>query len=185
MKKILCILLCLCLFVPFLPSCKLGTLTDEEARAELERLLPEAKELMEVFYGQGLAYEPLPEDSTDYYAYVTKDAPYQTVDQMKTAAEMVFSTEYLSSIFEYAFEGSECYASRYFMTSDNRLKINLKLEPMVLYREIDISSAKVVEGTPAKAVISVKAINSKGEKKEKELTIVRQGENWYLDCGAY
>ena len=71
------------------------------------------------------------------------------------------------------------------MTSDNRLKINLKLEPMALYREIDISTAKVVEGTPAKAVISVKATNAKGVEKEKKLTIVRQGENWYLDCGAY
>ena len=186
MKKLLCFVLCLCLFVPFLPGCKLGTLSDEEAKAELERLLPEAKALMEVFYGEGLSYEPLPEDSTDYYAYVTQDAPYQSINALKAAAEKVFSAEYLPTLYEYAFDGSEYYAARYFMAKDNRLKINLKLEPMALYRDIDISTAKVVEGTPAKAVISLKATNAKGVKKDKTITIVRQDDGlWYLDCGAY
>ena len=187
MKKIICFLLCVC-FLCGMTSCKLGTLSDEEARAELERLLPKAKELAEVFYGQGLPYEPIAEDSSDYYAYVTSDASYQSIAAIKTAAEGVFSTEYLESVYEYAFEGSDYYASRYFMATvdgKQRLKINLKLEPMALYTDIDLSSAKVVEGTPAKAVVKVKATNAKGVVKDKEITIVRQGDAWVLDCGAY
>ena len=81
MKRILCCIFALILLLPCLAGCKFMTLSDAEAKAELEKLLPEAKELTEIFYGQGLPYIPLAEDSTDYYAYVSSDSPYKTIGE--------------------------------------------------------------------------------------------------------
>ena len=188
-KKVICCILALLLMLPCFCGCKFMTLSDEEARAELEKLLPAAKELTDIFYGEGLPYEQLPADSTDYYAFVTKDAPYQSVTALKQAAQKVFSTEYLESIYEYAFEGSDYYSSRYFMSRDSyntlRLKINLNLEPMPVYQEIDLDSVKVIEGTPATVTVQVNAVNAKGQTKTKKITMVKQGDVWLLDSAAY
>lgn len=187
-KKVLCCLLVLCFLIPCFCSCKFMTLSDAQAKEELERLLPKAKELTEIFYGKGLPYDALPEDSTDYYAFVSKDAAYQSIDEIKKAAETVFSTEYLVSIYEYAFEGTDYFASRYFMSvteGKQRLKINIQHEPMALLKQIDIDSAKVVEGTPATAVVEVNVITSKGKEKKKKITLVNQDGIWVLDSAAY
>ncbi len=165
------------------------TLSNEEAKAELEKLLPAAKELTEIFYGEGLPYHELEKDSTDYYAFVTKDASYQSIASLKAAAEKVFSEDYLVSIYEYAFEGTEYYASRYFMSKDDsgasRLKINTKLEPMSMLKDIDLSTVKVVEGTPATVVVEVSATTSAGKEIKKEITMVNDNGVWLLDCAAY
>lgn len=189
MKRFLCVVLGLILLLPCLVGCKFMTLTDEQAKAELERLLPAAKELTAVYYGEGLPHEPLPENSRDVYAFVKKDAPYQTMDALKQASEKVFSEEYLQSIYAYAFDGNEYTAARYFMAKDAngemRLKINLELEPMSMLRSIDIESATVVEGTPAACVIKVKAVNGAGKQIDKQIKIVKKNNAWFLDGAAY
>lgn len=189
MKKILCCIFALCLLLPCLAGCKFMTLSDAEARAELERLLPKAKELTDVFYGKGLPYIPLSEDSTDFYAYVSADSPYKTIGEMKEAAAEVFSKEYQQTIYAYAFEGNEYNSSRYFAVTDNsgpsHIKINLKLEPLSMLQEIDISDAKVIEGTPAACVVRVKAKNSSGKVFDKEIKLVKQNGKWLLDGAAY
>ena len=165
------------------------TLSDSEAKAELERLLPSAKELTDVFYGQGLPYIPLAEDSNDTYAYVSEESPYHTIGEMKEAASQVFSKEYLETIYAYAFEGNEYNSSRYFAVTDNKgpthIKINLKLEPLSMLKEIDISEAKVIEGTPAACVVRVKATRSDDKVIEKEIKLVKQNGKWLLDGAAY
>ena len=165
------------------------TLSNSEAKAELEKLLPQAKELTDVFYGEGLPYIPLSEDSSDYYAYVSEDSPYKTIGEMKDAAAQVFSKEYLETIYAYAFEGNEYNSSRYFAVTDNNgpthIKINLKLEPLSMLEEIDISEAKVIEGTPAACVVKVKAIRSDGKVIDKEIKLVKQDGKWLLDGAAY
>ena len=175
-KKLICCILALILLLPCFCGCKFMTLSDEEAKAELERLLPMARELTVIFYGEGLPHHEIEEGSTDYYAFIKKDAPYQSVAELKEAAEKVFSEEYLVSIYEYAFEGTEYYASRYFMSKDDsgalRLKINTKLEPMSMLKDIDLSTARVVEGTPATVVVEVMATTSAGKEIKKEITMV-------------
>lgn len=165
------------------------TLSDAEAKAELEKLLPPAKELTDVFYGQGLPYIPLPEDSTDFYAYVASDAPYKTIGELKDAASEVFSEEYLQTIYDYAFEGNEYTSARYFAATDSKgpsnLKINLKLEPLSLLKEIDVSDAKVIEGTPAACLVRVKATRSDGKVIDKDIKLVKKGDRWLLDGAAW
>ena len=189
MKKILCCIFALCLLLPCLAGCKFMTLSDAEAKAELEKLLPEAKELTEIFYGQGLPYIPLAEDSTDYYAYVSSDSPYKTIGEIKEAAAQVFSEEYLETIYDYAFVGNEYNSSRYFAVTDKNgpthIKINLKLEPLSLLKEIDLSEATVIEGTPASCLVRVKATREDGKVIDKEIKLVKQDGKWLLDGAAY
>ena len=189
MKRIICCLLAVLLLAVCLTGCKFMTLSDAEAQAELERLLPDAKILTEVFYGKGLPYEPLPEGSKDVYAFVSEDAPYQSVDALKAAAEKVFSEEYLQSIYAYAFDGNEYTASRYFTAKDEdgkpKLKINLQLAAMSVLQSIDVSSATVVEGTPAACVVKVKAVNGAGKQIDKQIKLVKKNNAWFLDGAAY
>ena len=185
MKKIFCFLLTLLLLLPCFTSCKFMTLSDSEAKAELDRLLPKAKELTEIFYGKGLPFTEISEDSTDYYAFVKEDAPYQSIEQLQAAAEKVFTPEYLVGVYEYAFEGSEYYASRYFTDEKGNLKINTRLEPMALLAEIDTTNAKVLEGTPSTVLVQVDAVNSAGKKMQKKITIVNVDGVWLLDCAGY
>lgn len=188
-KKLICCILVLIFILPCFSGCKFMTLSNEEAKAELEKLLPMAKELTVIFYGEGLPYHEIDENSSDYYAFIKKDAPYQSIAQLKDAAAKVFSEEYLVSIYEYAFEGTEYYASRYFMAKDDsgadRLKINTKLEPMSMLQDIDLSTAKVIEGTPATVVVEVSATTSTGKQIKKEITMVNENGRWLLDCAAY
>ena len=188
-KKLICCILVVIMLIPCFCSCKFMTLSDKQAKAELERLLPMAKELTVAFYGEGLPYYELDENSSDYYAFVKKDAPYQSVSELKEAAAKVFSEEYLISIYEYAFEGTEYYASRYFMAQDdsgaNRLKINTKLEPMSMLQDIDLSTVKVIEGTPATVIVEVSATTSTGKQIKKKITMVNENNMWLLDCAAY
>lgn len=188
-KKLICCILALLMLIPCFCGCKFMTLSDAEAKAELERLLPMAKELTVIFYGEGLPYHEIDEESTDYYAFIKKDAPYQSIAELQQAAEKVFSKGYLNSIYEYAFEGTEYYASRYFMGKDDsgsaRLKINTKLEPMSMLQDIDVSTAKVIEGTPATVVVEVSATTSTGKQIKKEITLVNENGTWLLDCAAY
>ena len=101
------------------------------------------------------------------------------------AAEKVFSPEYLVGVYEYAFEGSEYYASRYFTDDKGNMKINTRLEPMALLAEIDTTNARVVEGTPSTVVIEVEAVNAAGKQMKKQITIVNVDGEWLLDCAGY
>ena len=189
MKRIVCCILSLLFLIFCLTGCKFMTLSDSEARAELEKLLPPSRQLTDIFYGEGLPYVPLPEDSSDFYAYVSSDAPYKTIGELKEAAAKVFSKEYLQTIYDYAFVGNEYQSARYFAATDkngpSHLKINLKLEPFSLLKDIDIESAKVVEGTPAACVVKVKATRSDGTVFDKKIKLVKENGSWYLDGAAY
>jgi hypothetical protein len=54
-----------------------------------------------------------------------------------------------------------------------------------MLQEIDISEAKVIEGTPAACVVRVKAKNSSGKVFDKEIKLVKQNGTWLLDGAAY
>ena len=76
-NKLIAALLLLVLCIS-LSSCS-GNMTDESARAELERLLPTSYEMNEIFWGKGLAYT---EDGTNNrYMAVNEDCEYKNIEE--------------------------------------------------------------------------------------------------------
>jgi len=114
MKKYLILLAVLAAVV--LTSC--GGTPETEIAAALETLIPASMELNVIYFGEGLPissdretaeafYESMgagAEISLNYHP-VSPDAPYQTIDEIKTATLEVFSESYADYLFTMAFEG--------------------------------------------------------------------------------
>lgn len=93
-------LLLLCT-VSMMFSCA-SNMTDDEARNILGQLVPLSQELNEIFWGEGLpvdfSEELVDSVTADQYRPVTADAEYQSIQDIKDAAEKVFSLEYLKNV---------------------------------------------------------------------------------------
>ena len=139
------------------------------------------------------------QDPTDY-DYVRKDAPYQTIEEMKTAAELVYSKDYLSSLYLTLFEGTELnddtmtsLSARYFEQTDEYGAISLMksntYEPLVTEKRIfDLSTAVIVRPKHKKFVtVSVESyLESTPQNRETiKLSLIFQDGVWMLDSGTY
>jgi hypothetical protein len=117
-KKLLASALVIILTAFAVSSCGGGAPELSSVKDELVGLIEASYEINDVFFGEGLpTYERggdydkeyrLYDDVSaefDYYEYVTEDAAYHFVDQIKSAAEKVYTTEYLRGIYTMAFDG--------------------------------------------------------------------------------
>jgi hypothetical protein len=99
-------------------SCQSAPPDLATVKSELVTLVEASYEINEIFFGNGLptharggAYDTeyrLYEGTGfeyDYYEYVTQESPYHFVDQIKAAAEQVYTAEYLKGIYTMAFDG--------------------------------------------------------------------------------
>lgn len=81
-------------------------LDDAGAREVLTALLPEAQELTDIIWGEGLPVEDtqvLESVSGAQYRLVSADSEYTSAEQIKEKAERVFSKEYLVTVYAVAF----------------------------------------------------------------------------------
>ena len=96
--------------------------------------------------------------------------------------------EGVMSTYYYGIEAAD-KREAYFAAKDSNgpsnLKINLKLEPLSLLKDIDISNAKVIEGTPAACLVRVKATRSDGKVIDKDIKLVKKGDRCLLDGAAW
>ena len=116
MKKIICFALALIAALS-LVSC--GSPPDlNEVRDELTALVEASYEVNEILFGAGLpTYERGGEYDREYnlydendsefafYEYVTQESGYYFTDQVKWAAEKVYTAEYLAGVYTMAFDG--------------------------------------------------------------------------------
>lgn len=95
-----------------LVSC--GAPALDEVQDTFKTLIEESYRINEIFFGEGLstydrdeqaaAYAYLP-DSYALYEIIDVEAGYLTVDNIKAAAEKVYSRDYLEGIYMMAFDG--------------------------------------------------------------------------------
>lgn len=117
MKKIICLALALTALVS-LVSCGANPPELSEVKDELVGLIEASYEVNEIFFGEGLPtyerggeydreYKLYNENDSEfaYYEYVTQDCGYYFTDQIKWAAEKVYTKEYLDGIYTMAFDG--------------------------------------------------------------------------------
>lgn len=132
------------------------------------------------------------------YDYVSADSEYYTVDSIKAAAELVYSPEYLKSLYEALFTGAVVSEStsglsaRYIEYASDSIGTALMMsntyKPLVTETRIfDFTTANMVRSN--KKIIDIEC-ETYLESKPEERTVVRVtlanvDGVWYLDSGTY
>lgn len=136
----------------------------------------------------------------EYYDYVRHDCKYTSIDEIKAAAEKVYSKDYLNSIYEMMFIGSvsdseyiEDATARYIEYADDEGNISLmKANDSKVFiteiRQYDFSTAKIVK--PANAEYVTIEIDSYLPSKPEDrlpvkLSMILQDGVWMLDAATY
>lgn len=191
MKKLAAALLLFALLFAF-SGCKLNTLSDAEAQAFLEKNLEEAKLLTDFFYGEGAPLAPGesekidPAWTTSHYLPIDPEYRFQTVDEVKKAAERIFTDEFLVPVYDYCFNGTDDFLSRY-GESEGRLTRDVTKEPFGRYAAIDAASAKVVEGNRYTCLLSVDATTATGSRVKREIRLSFDPDlgDWKFDSAVW
>ncbi len=182
---------------------------EREARADEEAVYVIADK-NKYFYAsdykeaEGIRYYT--DSDPENYDYVSADSKYQTIEAIKTAAEEVYSKDYLeSSVYEGLFTGVASadsasnlsgLSSRYIEYTDENgedttpvLMQSNTYPPLVKDTRIfDFSTAKVVRpGSKTFAYIEIESyLESTPDKRDTvKLSMVNVDGVWYLDSGTY
>lgn len=165
-------------------------MTDAEAREILSGLVPLSQELNEIFFGDGLPLEdenaePMESVSGGQYLRVAKDAKYQSVDEIKAAAESVYTAEYLqNSVYPMAFDGVDDARPRYAMR-DGVLCRNLSSVSFTVENRLRFDEATVSDTGYDVAELSVPYEDADGNRSNIKITLRRQNGKWLLDTPTY
>ena len=202
MKKILALLL-LSLVLFTAVSCGKAP-TAEEIRPTLEALVEASYEINDIFFGEGLPsiardseyainnYVYYMDEGGSNYDYVSPESPYQSTEEIKAAAEKVYSSEYLASIYETSFIGvadpnAGMLYARYLDTDEGLKKSNLHQAIITSKRIYDFDSMAVVKpsGTDYVNIEIDSHTEGSSDVLRIRLTLVNENGEWRLDTPTY
>lgn len=191
MKKLAAFFLIFALLFAF-SGCKLNTLSDAGAQAFLEAHLEEAKILNDFFYGEGAPLAPGEEEKIDpawttaHYLPVDPEYRFQTIAEVKKAAEAIFTDEFLAPVYDYAFNGSDDFLSRYGEV-DGHLTRDVTKEPFGSYAAIYTESARVTEGNRYTCLIKVDAATATGSTVKRSIRLSFDPDlgDWKFDSAVW
>lgn len=165
-------------------------------------LIEGSKELNVLFFGSGLpVYERdslladrrgvYYNDSLTSYDHVMENARYISIEDMKYQAEKIYSSEYVTGLYESAFDGimtgtAQAYL-RFYDNGDwlyqNANATNFELSERIY----DYSTMKIVKPSNAEYVnIEIESYTLKDSKRKViSLSFVYENGNWYLDSPTY
>lgn len=165
-------------------------------------LIEESKELNVLFFGMGLPVyrrdHELSERKMVYfideargYDRVMENTSYLSVDEMKAAAELVFSKDYLSELYESAFDGiilGDADAYMRFYDNGEWLYQNSNATDFGLSERIyDYSTMEIVDPSAEDYVnVSIESYSlSDPTVRTVYLSFIYENGNWYLDSPTY
>lgn len=196
MKKITITLL-IAILIFSLISCSGGP-ADEVLLARFSELIPAATEINDIFFGEGLPTYSREEYSEAYemtagadpdYDFITTEAKYQSVAEIKEAAEAVYTNGYLASIYTLIFEGfydeGIGHIAALYIEDGNGFAKHNKTEPQISEsRAYDLASAKVLMKNDKYATIEVDT--TLADKSESvRIRMMNQDGTWLLDDPTY
>ncbi len=173
----------------------------EEVKEEFTALIEASAEINEFFFGAGLpVYDREDEANTelyqnlatqyDKYEYVSTESKYITIEDMKRAAEKVYTTEYLSSVYMMAFDGyadeiAGVTVARYY-ESEGWLFQSISYEPLIEgTRTFDFDSMKIVKPSRGDYVNIEIESELDGEALTVTLAFSKSSDGWRLDTPTY
>lgn len=183
-------------------------LDDAGAREVLAAMLPDATELTDVIWGDGLPVddeELLESVSGAQYRPISADSAYKSEEQIKEKAEMVFSKEYLVTVYAVAFgeydgeiETAETQEGdpydedqlglglrgRYYTDKQGVMYRNIAQPEYDMTTEIDADSAKVISQSGSVAELEV-GCTVRGEESSMKVYLRYDGTQWLIDGPIY
>lgn len=201
-KSFISIVLVLLIVVLGMSSCSGSAPKIDEVRDRIVYLIEGSKEINILFFGSGLPIyrrDGLIETELgvyyddEYTAYnkVMENTRFKSIDDMKKAAERVYSENYLDAIYETAFEGymtgSSSAYMRFLETSDWMYQSISATDFDLSERIFDYSSMEIVKPSNGEYMNVTIDSYSLRDKKVKTITLsfIYERGNWYLDSPTY
>ena len=201
LSAILTVFLIITLVLP-LSSCSGKAPELEGIKERLVYLIEESKELNILFFGKGLpVYRQDSELSdrkmvyfnTDISGYdrVMENSAFMSIDEIKAAAEKIYTEDYSSEIFESATDGimiGEASAYVRFYDNGEWLHQNRSMtEFKVDERIYDYSTMKIIDPSSADYInVSVESYSlSDNIRRVVYLSFAYENNDWYLDSATY
>ena len=203
-KKIISLLLTVftLLMALSLLSCSGNAPELENVKERFIYLIENSKELNTIYFGKGLpVYDRdgiLAQEKGIYYVdeytsydRVMENSRYLSIDELKERSEEIYSTEYLSALYETAFDGvmtgnASAYL-RFYEASDWIFQNTYATDFEIGERIYDYSTMQIVTPSNKEYVnitIDSYTLND-GKKNTVQLTFVYERGNWYLDSPTY
>ena len=179
------------MLLPTLTSCSQPPKV-EDVRDEIAALIEASHEINDIFYGEGLPVDTTLSSGYEKFHVVSASSPYRSLSEIRTAAEKVYSAEYMSAIYEMMFSGhydsvsGSIQQARYWETNGNLLKlidstVYLTGEP----RSYDYSTMKIVKPSRADYIKFEIMSEKNGEQLLVRLSAVLTENGWRLDSPTY
>lgn len=201
LTSIVAFILVLLLVLPF-AGCAGAAPSLDTLKERFVYLIEESKELNTLFFGKGLPVfrrdGKLSDRKMIYYVdevrgydRVMENSAYYSIDEMKAQVELIFSEDYLSELYEGAFDGimmDDSSAYLRFYDNGEWLHQNTNAIDFGLSERIyDYSTMKIVEPSTGDYVnISIESYTlADPTKREVSLSFVYENGNWYLDSPTY
>ena len=201
-KGIISIALVLIIVVFGMSSCQGNAPKIDEVRDRIVYLIEGSKEINILFFGSGLQTykrDGLIENELgvyyddEYTAYnkVMENTRFKGIDDMKKAAERVYSENYLDAIYETAFEGymtgSSSAYMRFLETSDWMYQSISATDFDLSERIFDYSSMEIVKPSNGEYMNVTIDTYTLRDKRVKTITLsfIYERGNWYLDSPTY
>lgn len=194
MKKFM-ILICVLLLPLMMFGCK-GPYSDEDAAEILTELLEKDAALNRYVWGDGFSTLEDPaedaDDTTTVYYRVSADAPYHSVDELKSAISELYSEELAVIINAYAFENTDKTMARFcdFYQNDEvadlQIDVTFNHPPYELNAVIYPSTAKVTRSSATIIETEVEYSNGPdGERRTMEVRLLKENDIWKLDTQTW
>lgn len=203
--KVLFSLLLIILACFFLLSCSKKSPALEDVKEDFTSLIEASGEINTIFFGEGLPtyerggeyaeenmiYEGI-SSAYDKYEIVSTESKYITVNEIKAAAEKVYSKDYLEPIYEttfvgYADETTGIFSAKYY-EADGLLFKNTSFNSFIksyVIREYDFSTMEIINPSTEDFVnISIES-SVDGKKEAVNLSFTKQDGEWRLDSPTY
>ena len=204
-KRIIALFAAIMLTVAFtfsVTSCSGKAPELDSIKERLIYLIEESKELNVIFFGKGLpVYKRGSEISErkmvyfgnydEIYERVTENSAYHSPEVIKAAAEKIYSSDYVSEIYETAFDGVVLgEASAYVRFYDNGEALSQNSQATVFQlseRIYDYSTMEIIK--PSRSdYVNIKIDSYSVDDPTVRvvyLSFIYENENWYLDSPSY
>ena len=171
-------------------------ISDEEALTVLKDLVPKSYDINVIFFGEGLpavdeAYEQ--EHTSTAYFKVRDDVPYSSVQDIKNAAEKVYSSRYLDGIYVGAFKGVATESSDGMLDASvspryreigGELMVDVSVAPKAIRGRLEVISAEVTKKTSKYVKISM-TYSENGKQAVTDAYLTLEDDVWLLDSPTY
>lgn len=160
-------------------------LTEEQAKEQLEAMLPGAGKIISIFSGEGLKYE-IPKDSkvdADGHQWVpVTDPQINSIEKIRQETELYYTEGYAQEAFyQYGLEG---LYPRY-RAEDGKLLIDIVQSGAVFAKDWKTDSLTILSQTEEELVVEMDFVGNYEETGREKLTLKKTADGLRIDSNVF